>query len=275
MSMLAVVHSEGMLLHQSSDVASRIPTHSTSVESQRTLPAVKKIHEFYGKQGLRVVGVHRPRYEFARSLFLVAESVKRLDIDYPVVNDVEADIAHAYGAQKLDTMFLVNDDNLIVGRKSGREASAEMLSVVCKNLSSKKGAGCLAVVASASLKGASLKGLDEDAADTHKDAKQQGLYIHYNGNPNFRYGARCRAATPDVFVGEARSSDLDVGTSAGRGSLTALQSYSSLLQRKTYSDLSGVQLHDGQFVLRSCPKAALLVCVCLCLSVVSTDGWMD
>jgi len=215
---------------------------STSVESLRTLPAVKKMHEYYGTQGLRVIGVHRPRYDFARSLPLVADAVQRLKIDYPVVNDVDADVAHAYGAQKLDTIFLVNNDNKIVGRKSGREASAEMLSVICQSLSSKNPSlACLPNAPSPALKGT------EAAAADSKDGVLQGLYVHHYGNPNF--GTRCRAATSDVFVGEARGSDLEVGKSHGRGSLSAQQSYGALLQRSSYTDLAGVTLHDGAFVL--------------------------
>jgi len=161
--------------------------HSTSVESLRTVPVVKKLHEYYGQNGLRVIGVHRPRYEFARSPVLLADAVKRLKIDYPVVNDLKADIAHAYGAQKLDTIFLVNHDNQIVGRKSGREASVGMLSVVCQTLSSKKpGLSCL----------------------TSKSVQEE-LYVHH---PKVPLAVRCRAATPDVYVGEARASSLDVGT---------------------------------------------------------------
>jgi len=218
--------------------------HSTSVESLRTLPAIKKMHEYYGTQGLRVVGVHRPRYHFARSLPIVADAVQRLKIDYPVVNDVDADLAHAYGAQKLDTIFLVNHDNKIVGRKSGREASVAMLSEVCHSLSSINPLlRCLPITPPSFL----LHGTEaqKKSAFTH-DSVQQGLYVHYD-NPKF--GARCRAATADIFVGEARASALDVGNSAGRGSLSAQQSYGVPKQRASYTDMSGLTLNDGTFVL--------------------------
>jgi len=219
---------------------------STSAESLRTLPYVKKMHEYYGKHGLQVVGVHRPRYDFARSLVLLADAVRRLEIEYPVVNDVDADVAHAYGAKQLDTMYLINDDNLIVGRKRGREAGPIMMSSVCKALASKNPAlACLPAAAVQTSLSSSAPAASADA-----DAARQSLYTNYYGNPNHpRAGHRCRPATADVFVGEARASDLDVGTTAGRGSLTHLQSYAGLLQRKHYSDMSGVQLDDGAFVL--------------------------
>jgi hypothetical protein len=227
---------------------------STSAESLRTLPYVKKMHEYYGKHGLQVVGVHRPRYDFARSLVLLADAVRRLEIEYPVVNDVDADVAHAYGAKQLDTMYLINDDNLIVGRKSGREAGPIMMSSVCKALASKNPAlACLPAAAVQTSLSSSAPAASADA-----DAARQSLYTNYYGNPNHpRAGHRCRPATADVFVGEARASDLDVGTTAGRGSLTHLQSYAGLLQRKHYSDMSGVQLDDGAFVLRCLAPCAI------------------
>jgi len=151
---------------------------------------------------------------------------------------MDADVAHAWGVQKLDTMFLVNSDNLIVGRKSGREASAEMLSEVCKALAT---VACLADKPSY---GAEVSGKVQGAA-----AAQQGLYTRYYGNPNFRDHQRCHTATPDVYVGEARASNLDVGTAAGRGSLTPLQSYGAVLERSHFSDVSGVRLKDGAFAL--------------------------
>ena len=174
---------------------------STSTESLRTLPAVKMMHAYYGKHGLRVVGVHRPRYDFARNLVLLADAVRRLEIEYPVVNDVDADVAHAYGAKALDTMFLINSDNLIVGRKSGREAGVTMSPTVCKALTANAPALVCAPPAP------SLS--STPGANANADAEQQSLYIHYNPN-HPRAGQRCLPATPDVYVGEARSSDLDV-----------------------------------------------------------------
>jgi len=172
---------------------------STSTESLRTLPAVKMMHAYYGKHGLRVVGVHRPRYDFARNLVLLADAVRRLEIEYPVVNDVDADVAHAYGAKALDTMFLINSDNLIVGRKSGREAGATMSPTVCKALTANAPALVCAPPAPSLI---STPGANENE-------EKQSLYIHYNPN-HPRAGQRCLPATPDVYVGEARSSDLDV-----------------------------------------------------------------
>lgn len=156
------------------------------------------MHTYYSKHGLRVVGVHRPRYDFARNLVLLADAVRRLEIEYPVVNDVDADVAHAYGAKALDTMFLINDDNLIVGRKSGRKAGETMSPTVCK---------ALTVNAPALVCAPSLSSIPGENANS--DAEEQSLYVHHNPN-HPRAGQHCQPATPDVYVGEARSSDLDV-----------------------------------------------------------------
>jgi hypothetical protein len=43
------------------------------------------------------------------------------------------------------------------------------------------------------------------------------------------------------------------GKTSGRGSLTKLQRYGAVHEHQSYSDMSGVQLDDGAFVLRWCP----------------------
>ena len=196
---------------------------STSVESLRTLPAVKRIHEFYGPHGLRVVGVHRPRYGFARQAALVAGAVKRLQIKYPVVNDIDADVAHAYGVKKLDTMFLINADNIIVGRKSGQQASPSMLSAVCTSFVAEAPALACLPADDSSAESA------QSAVRTRPARTPQHHGMHYYGTPRGPYaGPWCRAATADIFVGSKRVSDIDVGSTSGRGSLTSQQHYSQV-----------------------------------------------
>ena len=67
------------------------------INSLRTLPYLKGWHARYAELGLRVVGVHSPGYSFGRSRALVAESVARLEIAYPVALDPDLRVWAEYG----------------------------------------------------------------------------------------------------------------------------------------------------------------------------------
>src|ERR1700722_4706697 len=64
--------------------------------SIRTLPYVKAWHERYADDGLRVVGVHSPRFDASRDEAAVRAAVARLGIEYPVLVDSELDAWREY-----------------------------------------------------------------------------------------------------------------------------------------------------------------------------------
>jgi thiol-disulfide isomerase/thioredoxin len=64
--------------------------------SIRTLPYVKAWHERYGKDGLRVIGVHCPGFECSRSEQAVRDAVERLQIEHPVLIDSEFEVWREY-----------------------------------------------------------------------------------------------------------------------------------------------------------------------------------
>jgi thiol-disulfide isomerase/thioredoxin len=64
--------------------------------SMRTLPYVKAWHERYAEDGLRVVGVHCPGFEFSRDEQAVRDAVARLAIEYPVLIDSELELWQEY-----------------------------------------------------------------------------------------------------------------------------------------------------------------------------------
>jgi hypothetical protein len=60
--------------------------------SIRTLPYLKAWHERYAADGLRVIGVHSAGFEPSGDPEAVAAAVRRLEVPYPVVVDVEHEI---------------------------------------------------------------------------------------------------------------------------------------------------------------------------------------
>ncbi len=69
------------------------------VNCVRTLPYLRAWHERYAKDGLVLVGVHSPEFEFEKSHKNVTAAVKRLDVTYPVVFDDDMAIWQSFNNQ--------------------------------------------------------------------------------------------------------------------------------------------------------------------------------
>lgn len=69
------------------------------VNCVRTLPYLESWHERYAKDGLVLVGVHSPEFEFEKDHGNVRDAVKRLGVTYPVVFDDDMDIWNAFNNQ--------------------------------------------------------------------------------------------------------------------------------------------------------------------------------
>ena len=67
----------------------------------RTLPHLKAWYAAYRKDGLVIVGVHSPEFAFEHVAANVSAAIRRLGIDYPVVQDNEFATWKAYGERLL------------------------------------------------------------------------------------------------------------------------------------------------------------------------------
>jgi hypothetical protein len=76
------------------------------LSSLRTLPFVTALAERYGGGGLSVLGVHTPRSAIAASDEALRAGLERLDVPFPVANDDERRIWHAYGCRGWPSTFL-------------------------------------------------------------------------------------------------------------------------------------------------------------------------
>ncbi len=57
------------------------------INSQRTLPYITSWHQKYANQGLVIVGIHTPEFEFEYDIQNVKEALKERGIKYPVAID--------------------------------------------------------------------------------------------------------------------------------------------------------------------------------------------
>ncbi len=80
----------------------------------RTLPYVTKWYDTYKNQGLVVVGVHTPEFDFEKDTGNVQDAIKRFGIHYPVAQDNSYGTWNAYGNQYWPAEYLIDQNGNIV-----------------------------------------------------------------------------------------------------------------------------------------------------------------
>jgi thiol-disulfide isomerase/thioredoxin len=78
--------------------------------SLRTLPYLQAWHERYEEAGLRVISVHAPGFPPGRDPELVADAVRRLSIEHPVLLDTELTLWQIYENQGWPSRYLFNQE---------------------------------------------------------------------------------------------------------------------------------------------------------------------
>lgn len=91
----------------------------TCINCLRTLPYVEAWDAKYKDQGLVIVGVHSPEFDFEKDYNNVSDAVKRLGITYPVVQDNNHATWDAYQNQYWPHEYLIDIDGYIVHDKIG------------------------------------------------------------------------------------------------------------------------------------------------------------
>lgn len=91
----------------------------------RTFPYVDEWRKRYGNDGLVVVGVHTPQYEFSMDPQNVNTGVQRLGVTFPVVVDSNFHIADAYGNRFSPRVFLIDKTGTIRFDHTGEGAYVE------------------------------------------------------------------------------------------------------------------------------------------------------
>lgn len=86
--------------------------------------------------GEQVVSVHHSKEKFAHALPNVAEAVQRLGIKHAVLNDLDGDVASAYGSSHTLDMFLVDSTGMIRRVEGGNGSAEKMQTAACAVLAS-------------------------------------------------------------------------------------------------------------------------------------------
>jgi thiol-disulfide isomerase/thioredoxin len=97
----------------------------TCFNCQNVQPHINVWHESYADEGLRVVGVHTPEFEFEREYANVEEAVREAGIEYPVVLDNAYATWDAYDNRYWPAVYLIDADGFVRYKHFGEGAYGE------------------------------------------------------------------------------------------------------------------------------------------------------
>lgn len=107
-------------------------------ECLRALPHLKAFRDKYKNSGLEIIGVHAPMYSFEKEYENLYNSVRRLGIAYPVIQDINLDTWKAFSNHYSPTMYLIDADGFLVYRQAG-EGNYIELETQIQNLLTERG----------------------------------------------------------------------------------------------------------------------------------------
>ena len=88
-------------------------------------PHINRWHEEYEDDGLLVIGVRKPEFEFEKDPASVREAVRQENIEYPVVLDNNDATWNAYDQRYWPTWYLIDADGFVRYRHIGEGAYEE------------------------------------------------------------------------------------------------------------------------------------------------------
>jgi len=80
----------------------------------RTLPYLTAWHEAYADQGLQIIGIHTPEFDFEKEIDNVQRAVEAGGIKYPVVLDNDRGTWNAYENSYWPRKYIIDIDGFIV-----------------------------------------------------------------------------------------------------------------------------------------------------------------
>ena len=111
----------------------------TCINCIRTFPYLKEWHEKYKDDGLVIIGIHTPEFEFEKEYENVKNAVEKYMIKYPVVQDNNYATWRAYKNRYWPHKYLIDIDGFIRYDHIGEGAYAETERVIQELLKEKMG----------------------------------------------------------------------------------------------------------------------------------------
>ena len=85
----------------------------TCVNCIRTMPYLKDWHAKYASQGLVIVGVHSPEFEFEKLTENVTENARDFGLEYPIAQDNDFQTWRAYRNRFWPAKYLMDEEGII------------------------------------------------------------------------------------------------------------------------------------------------------------------
>jgi thiol-disulfide isomerase/thioredoxin len=113
----------------------------TCINWLRTLPWLRTWQQKYAEQGLVIVGVHSPEFEFEQDLANVRRAVKDLDVGFPVAVDSNHEIWHAFANQYWPALYFVDAEGRVRHHQFGEGDYERAEEIIQQLLLEARGAG--------------------------------------------------------------------------------------------------------------------------------------
>lgn len=85
----------------------------TCINCQRTLPYLREWYGKYSKDGLVIIGVHTPEFEFEKSASNLQEAIEDFQLTYPIVQDNNYSTWTAYNNHYWPAKYIIDKDGII------------------------------------------------------------------------------------------------------------------------------------------------------------------
>lgn len=83
------------------------------INCQRTFPYLRNWYEKYSDDGLVIIGVHSPEFEFEKDVDNVAEAIEDFDLQYPIVQDNNFATWRAYNNRYWPAKYIIDKDGYV------------------------------------------------------------------------------------------------------------------------------------------------------------------
>jgi len=169
----------------------------TCINWLRTLPYVRAWGEKYKNQGLVVIGVHSPEFEFEKDIDNVRRAARDMRVDYPIAVDSDHAVWRALKNQYWPALYVVDAQGRIRFHQFG-EGEYEKSERVIQQL---------LVEAGATGVGQDLVSVDGRGAEAAADVgnlKSPENYVGYERTENFASRRGAELDKPHVYVAPAK-----------------------------------------------------------------------
>ena len=164
---------------------------------RRTLPYVRAWAGKYKDQGLVVIGVHSPEFEFEKNVDNIRQAAKEMRIDYPIAIDSDHAIWSAFNNEYWPALYFVDAQGHIRHRQFG-EGEYEHSENIIQQLLTEAGNGVI---------GHELVSVDAHGAEVaadRDDLKSPENYVGYERTENFASPGGAVLDKGHVYVSPAR-----------------------------------------------------------------------